>query len=111
MGRVISSGSTVTVAASGEPRAGEIWALVDDQGLIVVHVVRHVTDDVVVARGRSNDVDDQPVPRSRLIGLVASAVDSSGARTAFGTRSRLVYRSRLRARGVAREILRILRQH
>ncbi len=106
MGRMIPSGSEVKVMACAAPRPGEVWAVVDDDGEIIVHVARHVSTELMVGRGRSNEVDDRPVGRHRLIGRAVEVVDPSGRRKVFGERSRFFNRLEFSARGLLRTILR-----
>ncbi len=95
------TGSDVTVVGAS-PEPGDVWAMVDDDGSIVVHLLRYVSDDVVVGRGTANDIDDQPVRRTRLIGRVTSATSSGGVTSTFGWRSRVTHRKGMQIRRMAR---------
>lgn len=86
---VIESGATVTIGHAEQPRRGEIWAFVDDDGTVVVHRVRTITTDTIIGRGTGNPVDDPPVPKTRLIGRVERTLTSTGKSTTFRGRDRL----------------------
>lgn len=101
MGTTIRSGSKVTVSAPSEPRRGEIWAFVGADSGIVVHRVRHLTEDSMTGRGDGNPLDDRTVPRSHLIGRVDAATGPDGTTRRFGSWDRWRASVRLRLREVA----------
>ena len=105
----IDSGSVVEIHAARAPRVGEIWAFTDDSGNLVVHRVRHLRGDTVIARGSGNTLDDEPVEHQRLIGRVISA--TAGARTRrYGTldrrRAAIEFSTRSVVRRLRRSVLR-----
>jgi hypothetical protein len=106
MGTTIGSGSTVTVSEPSEPRRGEIWAFVGADSGIVVHRVRHLTEDSMTGRGDGNPLDDRTVPRSHLIGRVDAATGPDGTTRRFGSWDRWRASVRLRLREVARRWIR-----
>ena len=84
MSEVIESGSTVVVEAAPVPRPGEIWVFTDDEGVIVVHRVRHVDEFHVIGRGTGNHVDDGPVPIENAVGRVRALTRPDGSPKRFG---------------------------
>jgi hypothetical protein len=105
MGSTIRSGSTVRLTELSEPRRGEVWAFVGPGSGIVVHRVRHLTDESVTGRGDGNPLDDHTVPRSHLIGRVESATSPSGSVRRFGPFDRRRAAVRLHLRGMARKVI------
>ena len=105
---VIESGAIVDLSAADEPRVGEIWAFVDDDGNLVVHRIRHVAPDQVVGRGSGNIRDDAPVRRHRLVGRVRTATTEHGPRT-FGEGDRRRAAVAFRLRELARSVRNRLR--
>lgn len=107
MGSTITSGSIVRITELSQPRRGEVWAFVGS-GEIVVHRVRHLTEDSMTGRGDGNPLDDRTVPRSHLIGRVESTVAPDGSVRSFGWFDRRRAAVRLYVRGVARRAVRTL---
>lgn len=109
MAGLIESGATVVLTEASQPRTGEIWAFVDDDGGIVVHRVREYDGANVTGRGSGNSVDDEPVPSSRLIGRVTAA-RNHGRHRVFGevdrVRASVAMRSRRRIRRLLRGLSR-----
>lgn len=88
MGGTISAGSTVTVVAGTIPRPGQIWALADAEGSLVVHRYKKRADGAMVFRGDGNPGDDAPVYPNMLIGRVVAA-HTDGRTQRFGLLDRL----------------------
>ena len=110
MGSTIRSGSTVHLTDLSEPRRGEVWAFVGARSGIVVHRVRHLTDESMTGRGDANPLDDHTVPRTHLIGRVDSAAGPTGAVRRFGPFDRRRTAIQLYLRGIARKVLRPARR-
>jgi phage repressor protein C with HTH and peptisase S24 domain len=107
MGRTIDSGDRVLVRAAAQPRRGEIWAHVDDDGRLVVHRFRSRLDGRFWFTGDANGDDDRPVPAEQLVGRV-EAVQGERGRRRTATVSRLVGRTRLDLRSIARTLRRAI---
>ncbi|MEZ5166951.1 MAG: S24 family peptidase [Acidimicrobiales bacterium] len=101
MGTDIPTGSIVSLTPARRPRVGEIWAFVADDTTIVVHRLRSVDRAQVTGRGTANRVDDQPIPRDRLIGRVRASRPPTGPPRRFGAPDRVRNALLLRARGMA----------
>jgi phage repressor protein C with HTH and peptisase S24 domain len=108
MAGTIESGSRVWVRSQLSPLVGEVWAVVTDDGDVVVHRVREVSDDAIVTRGTGNPIDDAPLPQARLVGRVAKSRSPSGRQTAFGDLDRRRAAAEFALRRLARQILRRL---
>lgn len=108
MGPTIRSGSTVRLSGLSEPRRGEIWAFVGTDSEIVVHRVRHITEDTMTGRGDGNPLDDQTVPRTHLIGRVDSAIGPNGYKRTFGPVDRGRAAIHLYVRAGARKVAKVL---
>lgn len=104
MSGVIESGSTVVVEAAPVPRPGEIWVFTNDEGVIVVHRVRHVDEFHVIGRGTGNRVDDGPVPIENAVGRVRRLTRPDGSHKQFGMIDRQVARAVFKMRQIARGI-------
>jgi len=101
MSGVIESGSTVVVEAGPVPRPGEIWAFANDEGVIVVHWVRHVDEFHVIGRGTGNQFDDGPVPIENAVGRVRRLTRPDGSHKQFGIIDRLAAQARFKMRQMA----------
>ncbi|MEM9713473.1 MAG: S24 family peptidase [Actinomycetota bacterium] len=66
----IEPGSTLRIEAAQRPRAGEVWALVHDDGEVVVHRHWRRTRHGLIFRGDGNDHPDPPVNDDQLVGRV-----------------------------------------
>ena len=104
MAGVIASDSTVVIVTASQPRRGEIWAFVDDEGGIVVHRVREYDGTSVTARGAGNPIDDAPVSTSRLVGKVVEARHESQRRR-FGRIDRIRADLAMKLRASARRTI------
>ena len=84
MGAAIASGSRVHVVPDREPRRGQVWAFVDEDGRVVVHRFRRRTaDGSSWFQGDANAGLDVAVDDGRLVGRVI-AVDDGGRRRRLG---------------------------
>ena len=104
MAGVIRPDSRVVIEPQDRPRPGQVWAMVADSGQVVVHRVRRIEGDMLVGRGSGNSLDDEPLPLSRLVGVVVAAVDPDGGIRKFGRGDRIlssiVFQAKARARTV-----------
>jgi len=105
MAGTIESGSRVWVRSQSRPSVGEVWAVVSDDGEVMVHRVREVGDDVIVTRGTGNPSDDAPLRRTRLVGRVVSAESPSGNVTEFNDWDRMKAATVFTSRRFARRLL------
>lgn len=108
MGRAVVGGERVLVVGGGQPRRGEIWAFVDETGVLVVHRYRSQVDGMMWFCGDTNAVDDRPVPLCAVVGRVVE-VDRNGRRRRVGVESRIVGRVRLDARSIRGMLLKVFR--
>ena len=103
MGRTIRTGSEVLVAASAEPRFGEVWAFCNSEGVLVVHRFLRRRQDEFYFQGDAHR-PDPPAPRERLVGRVLR-IRYGGVERGLGEQDRLTGGARLvlrqRARAVA----------
>ena len=98
MGATISPSSTVTVVADSTPRPGQIWALADSEGSLVVHRYKKRASGAMVFRGDGNRSDDAPVFPDMLIGrVVAATTDDRTIRFGWADRLRALARHGLDA--------------
>ena len=98
MGRRLP-GERVLVAAGRNPRPGEVWAFVDDDGHVVVHRLNRHVGGRSWLQGDANPSSDVPVRADRLIGRVAS-VDVNGRIRSLGALERLRGRMLVESRGL-----------
>ena len=89
MGRAIPDGARVHVVAAARPRRGEVWAMCDDGGRVIVHRVLGLVDGQWWFRGDANSSPDLPVELDRLIGRV-DEVEVAGRLRLLGTLDRLI---------------------
>jgi hypothetical protein len=94
MGRAIPDRSRVRVVAASRPRRGEVWAMCDDEGRVIVHRALGVVGGQWWFQGDANRSPDLPVEPDRLIGRVVE-VDVGGRRRPLGPWRRVVARARL----------------
>lgn len=94
MGQAVPAGARVRVAAASTPRRGEVWAICDDDGRIIVHRVLGQAGERWWLQGDANRSPDQPVRLDRLIGRV-DAVEVAGRRRRLGPADRRIARVRL----------------
>jgi hypothetical protein len=99
MGQRLPGGARVLVAAGLNPRRGEVWAFVDDDGHVVVHRLKRHAAGRSWLQGDANPSSDAPVPADRLIGRVTS-VDMNGRTRSLGVAERWRGRLLLEARGL-----------
>jgi hypothetical protein len=87
MGATIVDGATVTLVAGGRPRWGEIWAFVDDGGIVAVHRLRgrRRGGRRLSFRGDANSWRDPDVGIERLVGRVTAIVGPDGSLRKVGT--------------------------
>lgn len=105
MAGTIESGSRVWVRSRSRPSVGEVWAVVSDDGEVMVHRVRQVGDDVIVTRGSGNPIDDAPLGQARLVGRVVRAESPSGNVTSFDDWDRMKAATAFTLRRFARRML------
>lgn len=106
MAGVIENGSTVRLEPAPEPRRGEVWAFVNDDGGLTVHRIREIDATTITGRGSGNRRDDPPVPRDRLVGRVRRAVSADGTETRFDRRDRVLADAGFRLRRLLRPLRR-----
>jgi hypothetical protein len=94
MGRAVPAGARVRVVAASRPRRGEVWAMCDDEGRIIVHRVLGEAGERWWLQGDANRSPDQPVSLDRLIGRV-DEVEVAGRRRRLGPVHRVCARARL----------------
>lgn len=103
MGRALGRGR-VSVEPRPCPRRGEIWAF-SAEGRIVVHRVLGVRGRQVWLQGDANEVPDQPIHISALIGKVVVIENAAGDCRSLGRRSRLLGRALVDARALKRRLV------
>jgi hypothetical protein len=108
MGRAIPDGARVRVVAVARPRRGEVWAMCDDEGRVIVHRALGVVGGRWWFQGDANRSPDLPVERDRLIGRV-DEIDNAGRRRRLGASDRLFARSRLDFSAMWKRVLATIR--
>ena len=91
------------------PRRGEVWAMCDDDGRVIVHRVLGSVGDRWWMQGDANRSPDRPVGVDRLIGRV-DEVEVAGRRRRLGARRRLAGRARLDLAAVRKRVSAIARR-
>ena len=94
MGRAVPAGARVRVVVASRPRRGEVWAVCDDDGRIIVHRVLGAVGEQWWLRGDANRSPDLPVRFDRLIGRV-DEIDIAGRRRRLRSSDRLIARARI----------------
>ena len=104
MGRAVPAGARVRVVAASRPRRGEVWAMCDDDGRIIVHRVLGEAGERWWLQGDANRSPDLPVRPDRLIGRV-DEVETNGRRRRLGRSRRVVARARLDVAAICKRVL------
>lgn len=108
MGQAIPDGARVRVVAVDRPRRGEVWAMCNDEGRVIVHRVLGVVGRRWWLQGDANRSPDLPVDLDRLIGRV-DEVEAAGRRRSLGTSDRLIARARLDIAAVRKRVVATVR--
>jgi hypothetical protein len=108
MGQAIPDGARVRVVAVDRPRRGEVWAMCNDEGRVIVHRVLGVVGRRWWLQGDANRSPDLPVDLDRLIGRV-DEVEAAGRRRSLGTSDRLIARARLDVAAVRKRVVAAVR--
>ena len=103
MGRAVPAGARVRIVAASRPRRGEVWAMCDDDGRVIVHRVLGSVGDRWWLQGDANRSPDRPVGFDRLIGRV-DEVEVAGRRRRLGAPRRLTGRARLDLAAVRKRV-------
>jgi hypothetical protein len=109
MGQAIPDGARVRVVAVDRPRRGEVWAMCNDEGRVIVHRVLGVVGRRWWLQGDANRSPDLPVDLDRLIGRV-DEVEAAGRRRRLGTSDRLIARARLDIAAVRKRAVEAVRR-
>lgn len=109
MGQAIPDGARVRVVAVDRPRRGEVWAMCNDEGRVIVHRVLGVVGRRWWLQGDANRSPDLPVDLDRLIGRV-DEVEAAGRRRSLGTSDRLIARARLDIAAVRKRVVAAVRR-
>ncbi len=108
MGRAVPDGARVRVVVARRPRRGEVWAVCNDDGRIIVHRVLGVVGDRWWLRGDANRSPDLPVRFDRLIGRV-DEIDVAGRRRRLRPSDRVIARARIDAAAIWKRVLAAVR--
>lgn len=104
MGQAIPDGARVRVVAVDRPRRGEVWAMCNDEGRVIVHRVLGVVGRRWWLQGDANRSPDLPVDLDRLIGRI-DEFEAAGRRRRLGTSDRLIARARLDFAAVRKRVV------
>ena len=108
MGQAIPDGARVRVVAVDRPRRGEVWAMCNDEGRVIVHRVLGVVGRRWWLQGDANRSPDLPVDLVRLIGRV-DEIEVAGRRRRLRPSDRVIARARIDVVATWRRVLATLR--